>query len=157
MVVARNWGGSGIEEFLLPGETIRARFSNYFLTDRRIGKYRTLSSTFEFVNVTEISLKKSSGAWRRTMLTICIVIAAALNLLAYFMLHLSPFRILVEVIVIFGTYAYVYVVLVKFANEFIVIESSDGDIKWTIRSYGQKKGYTFLSELKGICNSDSGA
>lgn len=150
--MTRNWGGDGIEKFLEPDEKLLLRFSNYFLTNSRFGIYLPLSSNFEFLNLSEISLRERSG---RSLMPAVAATLSGLSTLFAIAIILDPINIVGELIsfsVVFFTAVYGLSILVKFNKDSYLVTSLNAKKSFKVRTFQSKEGLVFVEELVNAVN-----
>ena len=144
--MARNWGGDGIEKFLLPGETVQLRFANYYLTNRRLGHYRALSSTFEFVPLGEFDIREGHGKLVEWTLAIIMIFFLSSAVVAFFWFNTGP---QVFLLVFAGVFQFFfgYTVLIRFYKDSYIVRQRNGGRKLIIRSFNTEQGLSFALEV----------
>ncbi len=144
--MARNWGGSGIENFLLSGESLVLRYGNSFLTTRRYAKYRTISSSFEFENLEDIGVEPDRG-WPLRMLLASF--AMAIVILDYLSLPTEPvtanqiIQIVLGIVVLGQSY---YICRIFCTGAFRVV-SGHSRRRYVIRTLRTAAGKSFVEQL----------
>lgn len=147
--MVRNWGGEGIEKFLGMNESVKLRFGDFFLTESRLGKYRTLSSTFEFTELSEISVEKYSGVVFPLLVSLIAWVGLSISSL---LLYLSYRQGLLETlfdqfgVLVFGANTY-YIWSYRRKNSFVV-RSPNLRKNWKINTFRSKRGFEFVEELR---------
>lgn len=145
--MARNWGGDGIEKFLLPHESVALRFGNNFLTTRRFGKYHTISSTFEFADLGSILVAPAKQwFWKVFILSFAILLVS----LFYMAIRACPVNfglVVAPILVGIFTIANAYYFYRLFCLGVFQVRSRASGGPWKIRTMRSSAGLAFVDEL----------
>lgn len=144
--MARNWGGEGIEKQFSPGESLVLRFGNFYLTNRRLGHYRTMNSTFEFIPLGEFEISEGHGTFVRAVFISLAVFFSAMALAGLFTIQTDPGFTIVGLVGTFQIF-YGYNVLKRFYKDTYVVRSRKLGTKWLIRTTSTERGLTFALEV----------
>ncbi len=144
--MARNWGGDGVEKFLDSGESLELRFRNYYLTNRRLGHYKALKSTFDFVPLGDFDLVEGHGRVIEFSLISIMVFFASMAVLGLFTIHTDPGFTIIGAVGTFQVF-YAYSLLRRWSKNSYIIKLRDGKGKWLLRTFNSDQGLTFALEV----------
>ena len=144
--MARNWGGDGIEKFLEPGESLELRFSNYYLTNRRLGHYKTLKSIYEFVPLGDFDMVEGHGRLIEFSLISIIILFASMAVLGLFTIFTDPVFTIIGVVGTFQVF-YAYSLLRRWSRDSYLIKFRGEKGKWILRTFNSDRGLSFALEV----------
>lgn len=144
--MARHWGGDGISEFLAQDESLVMRFGNYFLTNKRLGHYRTLSSTFEFVPLGEFDVRKGHGKMIEGVL-LTIMMIFLISAILTFLLYKNSQQTLLLIFTGAFQFYFGYTVLNRFYKDAYIVIQRNKRRKLIIRSFKLEQGLSFALEV----------
>lgn len=150
--MARNWGGDGIEKQFLPDEALIMRFGNFYLTNIRLGHYRTMGSTFEFLNLGEFEISQGHGKIVEGLLVAIMCLFAALAVSGLFTIYTDPGLSILGLAGIFQIF-FGFSVFRKFYKDSYIIMPAVGGKRWIFRTASSERGLSFALEVAKANNS----
>lgn len=153
MLMARHWGGDGIEEYLEYGESVRLRYTNFFLTQHRVGIYLAMKSKFLLTDYSDVSVKENNRNRLRLVFISFSIILALIFAIGEVYQPTSLMQGIILFTITFLTIGTGYALLASFDRDSYLVYSTRYKKSWKIRTLATEQGLTFVDELLKAINS----